>query len=99
MAKVDYTKNNIDHCLCGKCPVQINSKCAHDMYNNIKDIQSLLNRNKFRAFIAQVEEQHVTICRLYRIAFVPDVLCGRTIHSLQTTTVHVEALHRQGESL
>ncbi|MZP67146.1 MAG: DUF2769 domain-containing protein [Bacteroidales bacterium] len=41
MAKVDYTKNNIDHCLCGKCPVQINSKCAHDMYNNIKDIQSL----------------------------------------------------------
>lgn len=32
MPKVAYTKDNIEKCWCGSCPVQSHSKCAQDLY-------------------------------------------------------------------
>jgi hypothetical protein len=36
MPKVAYTKDNIEKCWCGKCPVQVASTCANDLYEEFK---------------------------------------------------------------
>ena len=32
MSRVAYTKENVEKCWCGSCPVQVDSKCARDLY-------------------------------------------------------------------
>lgn len=32
MPNVDFTKDNIGKCLCGECPVQVQSACAKEKY-------------------------------------------------------------------
>jgi len=41
MPKVDFIKENISRCLCGECPVQVKSKCAHDLYEKAKKIEGM----------------------------------------------------------
>jgi hypothetical protein len=38
---VEYTRENIDKCWCGSCPVQIRSTCAKDLYAGSKDSEEL----------------------------------------------------------
>src|SRR5450759_3254336 len=42
MPKVAYTKDNIEKCWCGSCPVQSHSKCAQDLYEESKGSEELL---------------------------------------------------------
>lgn len=40
-AKVPFTIDNIKKCMCPKCPVQANSKCAMDKLENfVKELES-----------------------------------------------------------
>src|SRR5512135_667245 len=41
MPKVAYTKDDVDKCWCGACPVQAASKCATDLYEASKESKSL----------------------------------------------------------
>ncbi len=41
MSKVAYTKENVEKCWCGSCPVQVHSKCAHDLYEASKTTDEL----------------------------------------------------------
>ncbi len=41
MPTVACTRENIDKCWCGQCPVQIRSKCAKDLYAAWKDSPEL----------------------------------------------------------
>lgn len=36
MSKVAYTKENVEKCWCGSCPVQVKSTCAKDLYEESK---------------------------------------------------------------
>jgi hypothetical protein len=36
MSKVAYTKENVEKCWCGVCPVQAASTCAKDLYEESK---------------------------------------------------------------
>ena len=37
MRPVEYTRENVDKCWCGSCPVQAASTCARDLYEASKD--------------------------------------------------------------
>jgi len=41
MATVEYTRENIEKCWCGSCPVQSKSKCAIELYEASKDVREL----------------------------------------------------------
>ena len=41
MPKVAYVKDNVEKCWCGTCPVQAESKCAKDLYEESKKSKSL----------------------------------------------------------
>jgi len=41
MKPVAYTQENIDKCWCGKCPVQIRSTCATDLYDAAQALDGL----------------------------------------------------------
>ena len=41
MPSVAYTKDNIDKCWCGTCPVQFKSACAKEFYEASKGIETL----------------------------------------------------------
>ena len=45
MPKVAYVKDNIEKCWCGTCPVQAESKCAKDLYEESKKSKSLPTHN------------------------------------------------------
>lgn len=36
MSRVAYTKENVEKCWCGSCPVQVDSKCARELYEASK---------------------------------------------------------------
>lgn len=36
VSRVAYTKQNVEKCWCGSCPVQVDSKCAHQLYEAAK---------------------------------------------------------------
>lgn len=41
-SKVPYTVHNIKRCMCPKCPVQANSKCAMDKLENlVKELETV----------------------------------------------------------
>ena len=41
MPEVAYTQENIDKCWCGKCPVQFESKCANDLFEEAEKLDKL----------------------------------------------------------
>jgi hypothetical protein len=41
MPKVDFRRENIARCLCGQCPVQVKSRCAHDLYEKVRHVEGL----------------------------------------------------------
>lgn len=41
MPNVAYTKDNVEKCWCGSCPVQTHSKCARDLYEAAKGNETL----------------------------------------------------------
>ena len=41
MSRVAYTKENVEKCWCGSCPVQADSKCARDLYEASKSTDDL----------------------------------------------------------
>lgn len=41
MSKVEYTKENVEKCWCGSCPVQVQSTCARDLYEESKKSNEL----------------------------------------------------------
>ncbi len=41
MPRVEYSKDNIEKCWCGTCPVQAQSTCAKDLYEESKKSQKL----------------------------------------------------------
>lgn len=41
MTRVAYTKENVDKCWCGSCPVQKDSACAKELYERAKDATDL----------------------------------------------------------
>ncbi len=41
MPDVAYTRENIDKCWCGSCPVQIRSACAKELYEASKSASEL----------------------------------------------------------
>ena len=41
MPEVAYTRENVEKCWCGQCPVQIGSQCAKDLYEASKDLPEL----------------------------------------------------------
>ena len=41
MSLVAYTRDNIEKCWCGQCPVQIGSQCAKELYAASKDSDEL----------------------------------------------------------
>ena len=41
MSRVAYTKENVEKCWCGSCPVQVDSKCARDLYEASKSADQL----------------------------------------------------------
>lgn len=46
MSRVAYTRENVDKCWCGSCPVQINSKCARELYEASKGRDELPRPDK-----------------------------------------------------
>ena len=41
MPKVHYSKENIEKCWCGSCPVQVKSACAKNLYEKAKESEEL----------------------------------------------------------
>jgi len=41
MRTVAYTRENVEKCWCGSCPVQAQSACARDLYEASKDTEDL----------------------------------------------------------
>ena len=41
MARVEYTKENVEKCWCGSCPVQVGSACARELYEASKASEEL----------------------------------------------------------
>jgi hypothetical protein len=41
MAKVEYSKENVEKCWCGSCPVQSHSACAKELYEASKASEEL----------------------------------------------------------
>ena len=41
MTRAAYTRENVEKCWCGSCPVQAGSTCARDLYEASKDAEEL----------------------------------------------------------
>ena len=85
-SKVPFTPENIKRCMCPKCPVQADSKCAMDKLDNlVKELEAsertFLTRKAFQEYIVQQGRPPVRILTLTSNVFVTPVRSGMNINS------------------